>query len=176
MITLTLLVLMLHISCCIAQPGYDAILRDYFGGMRKGIFIALKRLTRGDLLQESRKSDFFSWLVYLQLLMDPSAFMMPLPYCIYILFSRKDLLLYIGYTTNIEQRVMDHNCGKAKSTAPRRPLELIFCEFYLFESDARRREMYFKTTAGKKAIKLMLWGTLLKFGYNRTALWLLERL
>lgn len=29
--------------------------------------------------------------------------------------------------------------------------------------------MYFKTTAGKKAIKLMLGGTLLKFGYNRTA-------
>jgi hypothetical protein len=32
-----------------------------------------------------------------------------------------------------------------------------------------KREMYFKTTAGKKAVKLMLGGTLLKFGYNRTA-------
>lgn len=95
--------------------------------------------------------------------------MMPLPYCVYILFSRKDLLLYIGYTTNIEERVKNHNLGKTKSTAHRRPLELIFCEFYLFEADARRREMYFKTTAGKKAIKLMLGGTLLKFGYNRTA-------
>ena len=29
--------------------------------------------------------------------------------------------------------------------------------------------MYFKTTAGKKAVKLMLGLTLLKFGYNRTA-------
>ena len=95
--------------------------------------------------------------------------MMPLPYCVYILFSRKDLLLYTGYTTDIEERVKNHNQGKTKSTAPRRPLELIFCEFYLFETDARKREMYFKTTAGKKAIKLMLGGTLLKFGYNRTA-------
>lgn len=94
---------------------------------------------------------------------------MPLPYCVYILFSRKDLLLYTGFTTNIEERVKNHNQGKTKSTAPRRPLELIFCEFYLFETDARKREMYFKTTAGKKAIKLMLGGTLLKFGYNRMA-------
>ena len=94
---------------------------------------------------------------------------MPLPYCVYILFSRKDLLLYIGYTTNIVERVKNHNYGKTKSTASRRPLELIFCEFYLFETDARKREMYFKTTAGKKAIKLMLGDTLLKLGYRRTA-------
>lgn len=78
--------------------------------------------------------------------------MMPLPNCVYILFSHKD-----------------HNDGKTKSTAPRRPLELIFCEFCLFEADARKREMYFKTSAGKKAIKLMLGGTLLKFGYLTTA-------
>ena len=94
---------------------------------------------------------------------------MPLPYCVYILFSHKDHLLYTGYTTNIAERVKSHNEGKTKSTAPRRPLELIFCEFYLFEADARKREMYFKTTAGKKAVKLMLCGTLLKFGYNRAA-------
>jgi len=77
--------------------------------------------------------------------------------------------MYTGFTTNIEERVKNHNDGKTKSTAPRRPLELIFCEFYLFEADARKREMYFKTTAGKKAVKLMLGGTLLKLGYSTTA-------
>ncbi len=95
--------------------------------------------------------------------------MMPLPYCVYILFSHKDRLLYTGYTTNIEERVKSHNRGMTKSTAPRRPLELIFCEFYLFEADARKREMYFKTTAGKKAVKLMLGETLRKLGYNGAA-------
>ena len=89
---------------------------------------------------------------------------MILPYCVYILFSHKDHLLYTGYTTNIEARVKYHNDGKTKSTAPRRPLALIFCELYLFEADARKREVYFKTTAGKKAVKLILGGTLLKFG------------
>lgn len=29
---------------------------------------------------------------------------------------------------------------------------LIFCEYYLFESDAERREMYLKTTAGRKGL------------------------
>jgi putative endonuclease len=76
--------------------------------------------------------------------------------------------LYTGFTANIEQRIRNHNDGKSKSTAPRRPLELIFCEFYLFEADARKREMYFKTTMGKKAVKLMLRETLLKLGYSTT--------
>ncbi len=47
-------------------------------------------------------------------------------------------------------------------------MELVFCEFYLFEEDARRREMYFKTTPGKRAIKLMLRDTLLTMGYKGT--------
>jgi putative endonuclease len=95
---------------------------------------------------------------------------LPLPYCVYILFSRRDFLLYIGFTTNIEARVTKHNQGGSPSTAPRRPLDLIFCEFYLFEADARKREGYFKTTMGKKAIKLMLKGTLEKMGYKGSLL------
>jgi putative endonuclease len=91
---------------------------------------------------------------------------MPLQYCVYILFSRKDFRLYIGFSTNLEARVKKHNSGGNISTANRIPLELIFCEFYLFEEDARKREMYFKTTMGKKAIKLMLKGTLDKMGYK----------
>lgn len=93
---------------------------------------------------------------------------MPLPYCVYILFSKKDFQLYTGFTSNIEARIKDHNSGGTKSTSYRGPLELIFCEFYLFEEDARKREMYFKTTMGKKAIKLMLKNTLEKLGYKGT--------
>ncbi|MEO5948342.1 MAG: GIY-YIG nuclease family protein [Chitinophagaceae bacterium] len=91
----------------------------------------------------------------------------PLSYCVYILFSEKDYLLYIGYSSNIEKRLEIHNTGGNKSTAYRRPLKLIFCEFYLFEEDARKREMYFKTTMGKKAIKLMLATTLEKLNYKK---------
>jgi len=85
---------------------------------------------------------------------------MPLPYCVYVLLSEKDNKFYIGFSTNITKRVEDHNAGKTKSTAPRRPFKLIFCEYYLSKVDALRREKYFKTTAGKKALKLMLRDTL----------------
>jgi len=91
---------------------------------------------------------------------------MPLPYCVYILFSKKDFLLYTGFTSNLKARILRHNSGGNKSTAYRRPLDLIFCEFYLFEEDARKRENYFKTNMGKKAIKLMLRTSLEKLGYK----------
>lgn len=95
---------------------------------------------------------------------------MPLPYCVYILFSLKDNILYIGFSSDLKKRIEKHNSGGVKSTAPRRPLELIFCEFYLYEADARKREMYFKTSAGKKAIKLMLKSTLEKMGYKNSSI------
>jgi putative endonuclease len=89
----------------------------------------------------------------------------PLPYCTYVLFSEKDAMLYVGYSTDLASRILKHNSGGTKSIAYRRPLKLIFCEFYLFEKDARNREQYLKTSAGKKAIKLMLRSTLHRLGY-----------
>ncbi len=86
--------------------------------------------------------------------------MLNLNYCVYILYSLKDYKMYIGYTTNLERRIAEHNAGGTVSTAPRRPLKLIFCEYYLMKRDAMRREKYFKTTAGKKGLKLMLRETL----------------
>jgi putative endonuclease len=79
---------------------------------------------------------------------------------VYILQSKKDKLFYIGYTNNIKRRFRQHQNGESKATAPRRPFELIFYEVYTNKQDARRREKYFKTTAGKKALKLMLRKTL----------------
>ena len=92
--------------------------------------------------------------------------MHPLPYSVYVLFSHKDHFLYIGFSTNLAKRIQKHNSGGNTSTANRTPLELIFCEFYLFKEDALKREKYFKTTMGKKALKLMLNGTLNKLGYK----------
>src|SRR5689334_2119440 len=89
-----------------------------------------------------------------------------LNYRVYVLFSKKDFLLYIGFTSNLKERKRRHDLGGVKSTAPRRPLELIYCEYFLFKKDAMRREAYFKTTMGKKAIKLMLGGTLNNLGYK----------
>jgi len=84
----------------------------------------------------------------------------PLPYCVYVLRSRKDGDLYVGYTTDLAQRLDQHSHGENRSTAPRRPLNLIFCEFYLSADDAQRREGYLKTGPGKRGLKLILRRTL----------------
>jgi putative endonuclease len=83
-----------------------------------------------------------------------------LTHCVYILFSRKDGKLYTGYTSDLSRRLTEHHQGRSKSTACRRPLVLLKAEFYRSESDARRREAYLKTTAGKKGVRLMLQDTL----------------
>jgi putative endonuclease len=82
--------------------------------------------------------------------------MKKLQYCVYVLYSLKDNSFYIGFTENLKQRLTDHFRGNSKSTAPRRPFELIFCEYFLSKKDALRRENYFKTTKGKRTLRLLL--------------------
>ncbi|MFZ2026666.1 MAG: GIY-YIG nuclease family protein [Microgenomates group bacterium] len=79
-----------------------------------------------------------------------------LQYCVYVLISLKDHDFYIGYTTNLHERLSSHISGNSKATEPRRPFTLLLCEYYLSKHDATRREKYFKTTAGKKTLRLML--------------------
>ena len=78
-----------------------------------------------------------------------------LQHCVYVLFSEADGNLYAGYSTDLKQRLTDHFHGRVPSTAPRRPLHLIYCEYHASRTDALRREDYLKTSAGKKALNLM---------------------
>jgi putative endonuclease len=82
--------------------------------------------------------------------------MKKLKYCVYVLYSLKDKSFYIGFTENLKQRLTDHFHGHSKSTASRKPFKLIFCEYFLSKKDALRREKYFKTTKGKRTLKLLL--------------------
>lgn len=81
---------------------------------------------------------------------------MILPFCVYVLYSQKDYLLYHGFSANLVARILDHNAGMTKSSRKRRPLKLIYCEFFQTEKDAIRREAYFKTNQGKHILKLIL--------------------
>lgn len=74
----------------------------------------------------------------------------------YVLFSEKDKRLYIGYTRNIQQRLDLHERGKVKSTFSRRPLRLIYYEAHLSPSTALRRERYYKTSSGRRTLKIVL--------------------
>lgn len=75
---------------------------------------------------------------------------------VYVLRSKADGNLYVGFTENLRQRLLAHNSGKNPSTQLRKPLELIFYEAFVNRFDALRRERYFKTTKGKTALRQMV--------------------
>jgi len=79
-----------------------------------------------------------------------------LQFCVYVLYSLKDHKLYVGYSENLKQRLTSHFQGESASTAPRRPFRLIYCEYFYSMKDAKNREQYLKTTAGKRGLKYII--------------------
>ena len=72
---------------------------------------------------------------------------------VYVLRSLKDKYFYTGYTSDLENRVKEHNNGKVKSTRNRKPLELVYFEGSRNMDDALHREKYLKSTYGKRYIR-----------------------
>lgn len=77
-------------------------------------------------------------------------------YYVYILRSIKFNRLYIGYTANLQSRFCFHNKGRVFATKPYTPWILISYEAYIERADAKRREIYLKSTKGRTTIKTML--------------------
>ena len=74
-------------------------------------------------------------------------------YYIYILQSLKDKQFYTGYTSNLKNRIEEHNNGEVISTKNRLPVKLVYFEGCLSQQDATHREKYLKTSWGKRYIK-----------------------
>jgi len=68
---------------------------------------------------------------------------------VYILLSQKDYKRYIGFTDNLERRIVEHNSGLVKSTKNRRPLTLSYFEKFENKTDALKREKVIKAKKGK---------------------------
>ena len=67
----------------------------------------------------------------------------------YVLESIKDGKRYIGYTKNLKLRFEQHNRGDVESTRLHRRLKVITYDWCICQSDAMRREKYFKTHYGR---------------------------
>ncbi|MCD4769851.1 MAG: GIY-YIG nuclease family protein [Bacteroidales bacterium] len=65
-------------------------------------------------------------------------------YFVYILKSKKDSSFYIGYTSNLERRLSEHNEGRSRYTAKKAPWELHYFEEFLSKSEAIKRERFLK--------------------------------
>lgn len=72
---------------------------------------------------------------------------------VYILESKKNNQLYIGFTSDLTRRLEEHNQGLNFSTKKYLPWKLIYYEACIEKSDAVRREKYLKTTQGGRLIK-----------------------
>ncbi len=77
----------------------------------------------------------------------------PRMYYVYILKSLRDGRYYYGSTSELESRLKAHNSGKVRSTKSRRPLIIHYREEYRAKSEARKRELFFKSRAGHAWLK-----------------------
>ncbi len=71
-------------------------------------------------------------------------------YFVYVLKSIKDESTYVGFTSNLEKRLVAHNSGKTQSIKSKIPFKLIYYEAYLDKNLAIRREKHLKNSRFEK--------------------------
>jgi len=74
----------------------------------------------------------------------------------YILQSQKDLSFYIGYTSNLEQRLEQHNKATSGYTSTKKPWKLVYFETFDLETEARKRERAIKKKKSRKYIEYLI--------------------
>jgi putative endonuclease len=74
----------------------------------------------------------------------------------YVLKSKKDKELYIGFSSNLKRRIIEHNKGLVEATKDRIPLELVYYEACCNEKKAIEREKGLKTRFGRSYLKRRL--------------------
>ncbi|MCO6500758.1 MAG: GIY-YIG nuclease family protein [Vicingus serpentipes] len=74
-------------------------------------------------------------------------------FTVYALYSQKHNKIYIGYTSNIVQRLLSHNkLGTKGYTIKYRPWEVVFTEDYKTKEEAILREKNLKSAIGREFV------------------------
>ncbi|WP_299244405.1 GIY-YIG nuclease family protein [uncultured Aquimarina sp.] len=71
-------------------------------------------------------------------------------YYVYVLYSVDYDKYYIGMTDNLERRLFEHNLGKTQSTKAFKPWKIVLKEVFETRQEARIREKYLKSAAGRR--------------------------
>lgn len=66
-------------------------------------------------------------------------------------------LFYVGYTTNLKQRLQTHNSGGSIHTAKHRPWKLVMYLGFADQTKAKEFERYLKSQSGRAFAKKRLW-------------------
>jgi putative endonuclease len=76
-------------------------------------------------------------------------------YTVYIL-EDDNKKLYKGLTNNLKRRLLEHKSGHSITTSKMKGLKVIYHEEYNGFEEARRRELYLKSAAGRRFLKNVL--------------------
>ena len=74
----------------------------------------------------------------------------------YVLLSNDGTRFYTGYAGDLRNRLRQHQSGRVRWTASRRPIRLIYYEACLSREDALRRERFLKSGKGKRYVRSRL--------------------
>lgn len=73
-------------------------------------------------------------------------------YTVYVLRS-DDGKLYKGMTKDLHKRLFDHKSKHTRTTARMHSLIVVYTEQFDSFEEARKRELYFKSAAGRRFLK-----------------------
>ncbi|MEO5912178.1 MAG: GIY-YIG nuclease family protein [Pelobium sp.] len=77
-------------------------------------------------------------------------------YFVYAILSEKDNRIYVGFSSDLDKRINEHNSGKTKSTKGYKPWKLIYNEVVLGRKEAREKEKHYKSGISKEFLKSLL--------------------
>jgi len=75
-------------------------------------------------------------------------------FTVYVLYSPSSDKIYIGFTADLEKRILSHNHLATKGwTLKFRPWVLLYTEFFELKSDAQKRERQLKSAQGRNWVR-----------------------
>lgn len=74
----------------------------------------------------------------------------------YIIQSEKSGRYYIGHTSDLDQRLANHNDGRVKSTSKRGPWRVRYFEEYETKIQANQRELEIKKKKSRKYLEFLI--------------------
>jgi len=75
-------------------------------------------------------------------------------YYVYVLSSLKTESLYTGSTSDLKQRLKEHNSKRGgKYSSRNSPYKLIYYEAFLSKTDALKQELFYKSGYGREVLK-----------------------
>ena len=75
---------------------------------------------------------------------------------VYIIYSSRIDKFYIGYTTNLEKRLIEHNTGNSTYTSKSADWKLKWIKEFVSREDAMKEEKRIKTKKSRKYIEWLV--------------------